>query len=156
MIKIILFLVCFLWGAEDHIIINGQTLNINPNAMYLIAGYTGTIKQHFSRSRTPLLMEMYENSLDFFRAYPNGFNGRFALAKYKEINSTKDNQVIHKYDLVYMACNDLIEQGKFSVYQHISTGILKTWVILNFTANNSAVAQTKLMELIDLYKQNLE
>ncbi len=56
-----------------------------------------------------------------------------------------------------MASNEFIENGKFSVYRYLaSTGILKTWVILNFTSNNNAIDQTNLMELIDFYKQNPE
>jgi hypothetical protein len=146
---------CSLWGAEDHILINEEALYINPSTKYTIADFTGTIKEHLPRARSPLLTEMYENSLDFFRAYPKGPNGNFALSKYSDLHSNINNQMIKKYDLVHSASYHLIEEGKFSVYKYqLSSGIIKTWVILNFTSNNSAIDQTSLMALINGHKQN--
>ncbi len=94
-IKVVLFLACSLWSAEDLMVINGQTFHINQDTLYQIADYTGTIKQHLCRARSSEFTEMYKNSLYFFRAYPKGPGGNFALSRYSDLPSNIDNQVIH-------------------------------------------------------------
>ena len=130
---------------------SSEKLLFAPNVSFEVACNNGTIKEHILNAQNPENHDKYKDHLEFFMWATPSTRTNCLLLRYKD---KRDNYgVISKYKIAYKRGFHLIENNKFSVFQFEpeESAPLKTFVILNFTSNDSAHVN-HLMDFLNVHR----
>lgn len=130
-----------------------EKLIYDPTINFEIAAHYCTIKEHIINAQNPANSKLYKDYLDFFIWDTPQSTKNHALKRF--IDRRTNNGVVSKYIEAYKQGFNLIEKNKFSVIQFESdeASVVKTFVILNFSSNDSAHVN-HLMDFLNVHRSN--
>ncbi len=128
-----------------------EKLILEPYGKFDIANHYCTILEHIIYAQNPINSKQYKDCLDFFMWYTPQSAKNHSIRRFVD-RKTKEGY-ISKYIEAYDKGLNLIVKNKFSVMQFESdqANVIKTFVILNFTSNDSAHVN-HLMDFLNVHR----